>query len=335
MSEERAATVPLPRFAQIEPMASCNLACRMCTVPQRPGGADISRGALAFDDFVAWLDQMPSLEELQLQGLGEPMLNPAFFDMIEYAAGRGIRVTSNTNLTLLTPARAQRCVTSGLAALSISLDGATAATYESIRINGRFTKLLRNVERLVAARSRAGTGKPALRFVLVLMRENLDELPALVKLAAALGIEEVLVQRLAHPLTEPTLPERYIPIRSYIETAQLRADDEQRAPAVFATAAALADELGVRLHLPRSPAERPAEGGRCSWPWDGIYLTADGQMLPCCMVGTPDRASFGAVAGTSIEAVWNGARAQSFRAELAGDSPPAICASCALYHGEF
>ena len=308
----------------------------MCTVPQREDGNDISKGALAFDEFVRWLDQLGEIEELQLQGLGEPMLNPAFFDMVEYATARGIRVTSNTNLTLLTPSRAQRCVSSGLAELSVSLDGATRATYESIRLKGRFDRFVRNLGRLMAARAAAGTATPHVRLVLVLMRDNMAELPALVRLAADHGVDTVLVQRLAHPLDEPTLPGRYIPVRTFIDTAQLRPDDEQRATQVFAETRALAAELGVTVHLPRLRGEARAAGsGRCTWPWDGVYLTARGEMLPCCMVGTPDRANFGTVSSTPIAEVWNGAAAQAFRNALAGATPPRICSSCALYHGEF
>lgn len=335
-SRTLAPETPLPRFAQIEPMASCNLACRMCTVPQRENGGDITRGALAFDEFVRWLDQLPALEEVQLQGLGEPMLNRAFFDMVEHATARGIRVTSNSNLTLLTPARARRCVTSGLAALSVSLDGATAATYESIRLKGRFDRFVRNLGRLMQARAAAGSATPHVRLVLVLMRQNLAEVPALVRLAADHGVDEVLVQRLAHPLDEPTLPGRYIPVRSFIDTAQLTAGDEVRAASIFDEARALARSLGVTLNLPRlRPDERAERTGRCTWPWDGLYLTAYGEVLPCCMVGTADRATFGTVGTQPIEAVWNGAAAQSFRTALAGSEPPRICASCALYHGEF
>src|SRR5439155_190590 len=68
-----------------------------------------------FDTFTRLLDQFPELEELQLQGLGEPMMHPRFFDMVAYAVARGIKVGTNTNLTLLNARRAEQCVTSGLA----------------------------------------------------------------------------------------------------------------------------------------------------------------------------------------------------------------------------
>jgi hypothetical protein len=35
------------------------------------------------------LFQFPDLEEIQLQGLGEPMMHPRFFDMVAYAVSRG------------------------------------------------------------------------------------------------------------------------------------------------------------------------------------------------------------------------------------------------------
>lgn len=322
---------PLPRFAQIEPMPSCNLACRMCTVPQRPGGADVQRGALSLERFLAWLDQLPGLAELQLQGLGEPLLNRALADMIRAAKARGIRVGTNSNLTLLTPRRAQALVAAGLDELSISIDGATRATYERIRVGASFDKLLRNIDRLVAARAAHGHGTPRLRLVMVLMRHNVDELPLLVELAAAHGVEGVLVQRLAHPLGEPTLPQRYIPVRSFLQGAELHGASLEHAAARFDEAAAVALRTGVTLHLPRLQAA-PTAG--CRWPWDGIYLTADGALLPCCMVGTPDRATLGD-AGTSLLAAWTGDTARTFRAQLASDAPPAICRGCALYRGTF
>jgi MoaA/NifB/PqqE/SkfB family radical SAM enzyme len=322
---------PLPRFAQIEPMPSCNLACRMCTVPQRPGGTDVARGALSLERFLAWLDQLPGLAELQLQGLGEPLLNPALIDMIRAAKARGIRVGTNSNLTLLTVRRAHALVDAGLDELSISIDGATRATYERIRVGASFDKLVRNIDRIVAARAAHGAGTPALRLVMVLMRHNVAELPALVELAAAHGVDAVLVQRLAHPLTEPTLPARYIPVRSFLATAELRGDALVDAQHHFDAASARAAELGVRLSLPRlTPAAAPG----CRWPWEGLYLTADGAMLPCCMVGTPDRANFGDAAH-GIAAAWRGEAAQAFRAALDGPEPPSVCRGCALYRGAF
>ncbi|MBK1615651.1 hypothetical protein CKO44_19510 [Rubrivivax gelatinosus] len=327
------AAPPLPRFAQIEPVGHCNLACRMCTVKHRGDAV----AELPFERFVAWLDEMPQLEHLHLQGLGEPMLHPRFFDMVQAAAARGIRVGANTNLTLLTPERARRCVDGGLAELSVSLDGASAPVYEAVRQGASFAKVLRNLDRLMSACA-AQPGRLAVRGVMVLMRSNLHELPALVRLLHAHGVGELLVQRLSSDLEHAGLPPRYIPIRDYVRDAELAPAELPRAAERFAEAQQLAGELGFVLHLPRlapSPGEAGARG--CSWPTEQLYLTAAGHMLPCCMVASADRADFGRVADRpgGLAATWGGAVAQSFRAALAGPEPPAVCRSCALYEGRF
>lgn len=334
----RVSNPPLPRFAQIEPIGRCNLACRMCTVNERVDAV----GQMSIERFRSLLDQMPELESLHLQGLGEPMLHPAFFDMIELAASRGIRVSANTNLTLLTAARARRCVTSGLAALSVSIDGASREVYQAIRRKASFDKVVRNLARLMQARDEARSSLEV-RGVMVLMRSNLDELPALVRLLHAHGVPELLVQRLSSDLEQPQLARGYIPIRTYVRDAQLRTSDLGRASEVFERARALAAALDMRLHLPRLvpravPPASDAAAPRCGWPWERLYVTAAGELLPCCMVATADRASFGNVFDDEDDGLrqrWHGAEANAFRAALAGDSPPDVCRGCALYRGTF
>lgn len=319
---------PLPGFAQIEPSSTCNLACRMCTVNHRPDAGPM----LTPQDFARLLDELPGLQELHLQGLGEPMRNPHFFEMVALAAARGIRVTANTNLTLLTPGRAERCVRSGLHTLSVSVDAAERGLYQDIRHKASFDKVVRNLGRLAQARRRHGSSMQV-RLVMVLMRQNLEQLLPLLRLAVAVDVHEVLVQRLSSDLEEPGAPGRYIPIRNYVRDAQLRAGDLGRAAEVFAQASRLAAALGVRLHLPRlTPREEPPG---CRWPWEQLYLTAGGEMLPCCMVGTPDRASFGNALREGLLATWHGEAARRFRAQLASSSPPPVCRHCSLYRGAF
>src|SRR3954471_10690573 len=133
---------PLPRFVQIEPVGQCNLACTMCPVVYRGEGERGKPPAfMSYEMFCRILAQFPEATQLHLQGLGEPFLHPRLFDMVRYAAGRGIEVSTNTNLTVLSERRAEECVTSGLARMHVSLDGATAETYETIRVRARFDRV--------------------------------------------------------------------------------------------------------------------------------------------------------------------------------------------------
>ena len=110
----------LPTSIQIEPVGQCNLRCKMCSIQFRKDGPPYSSPAfMEYETFVNIIDQFSDLQELHLQGLGEPMMHPRSFDMVEYAVKKGIKVTTNSNLTLLNNKRAERCVTSGLHCLHI------------------------------------------------------------------------------------------------------------------------------------------------------------------------------------------------------------------------
>jgi MoaA/NifB/PqqE/SkfB family radical SAM enzyme len=329
-----------PTFLQIEPVGQCNLRCAMCPISQRRDGTPWGPPAfIELDSFRRIVDEAGGVHELQLQGLGEPMLHPRFFDMVEYATLAGIRVSTNTNATLLTEARAHRCVTSGLDALHVSIDGATAGTYEAIRRGARFARVVRNLERLMAARARLASDHPRVRIVTVAMRRNLDELAGVVALAASHGVREVFVQHLCHEYGESTLPAQYREMRDFVAAETLVTADPERVETAFARARAEATRRGVELRLPTVRPRPHASGvsgrARCDWPWRGAYLSFDGQALPCCMVSTPDRISLGNAFRDGLAATLDGELLSEFRARLDSDDPPEICRSCAVYAGTF
>ncbi len=332
--------LPLPTYVQIEPVGQCNLRCQMCPIQFRQDGPPY--GPPAFMDFALYqrlIDQFTGLKVLHLQGLGEPMMHPRFFDMISYAVDRGIRVTTNSNLTLINARRAELCVTSGLDTLHISLDGATAETFERIRTRAHFDRVIRNLEEVLAARNRRQSALPHLHMVMVIMRQNLHELPDLVRLAHRYQMEQVFVQHLSHDFKEASLPVAYEPMRQFVDEQTLLTEDQARVRHYFGAAAALAAELGIDLRLPRTEAKLYPAGTpgrqRCNWPWTSGYISYQGYAMPCCMVATPDRANLGNMAEDGVEAVWNGPAYQAFRERLDSPAPPEICQSCSLYHGTF
>jgi radical SAM protein with 4Fe4S-binding SPASM domain len=356
------AALALPRFVQIEPVGQCNLACRMCPVVFRGEGGPGRRPAfMEYETFCRLLAQFEGGAELQLQGLGEPMLHPRFFDMVRFAAQRGFVVSTNTNLTAFSPRRARECVESGLTRLHVSLDAADAAVYEAIRIGARFERMLRNLGWLMEARASAAGAAPAgaldVQIVCVLMRRNLGQLAPLVGLARRFGIRRVSVQALCHDFTEDTLPPQYGPMRRFVEDERIDREDPANVEREFDAARTEAQRSGVELRLPRvfrkeaaeetavSPVPRkevtgeisvsPVPVSKCRWPWDGAYVSYSGDAMPCCMVATPDRASFGNMARRGVNEVWNNEAYSRFRERLTSEDPPEVCRGCALYRGAF
>lgn len=330
----------LPRFLQIEPVGQCNLRCQMCPIQFRKDGPP--NGPPAFMDFAVFtklIDEFIGLQELHLQGLGEPMMHPRFFDMVHYASRRGIRVSTNTNLTLLNPRRAESCITSGLAEIHPSIDGATAATYERIRVRAHFDRVLANLQMLIDAKNRLKSEAPEIRMIVVVMKQNVHELPDLVRLADRFGIRSIFVQHLCHDFGEATLPAHYRPMREFVNNETLLRADAAAVERHFEAARGIAAGLGIDLRLPslepRFHAPETPGPERCDWPWRGAYVSYQGLAMPCCMVATPDRIHLGDMARAGALAVWSGAAYQAFRAQLSSPTPPDVCRSCSIYSGTF
>ncbi len=330
----------LPHFLQIEPVGQCNLRCQMCSIQFRQDGPPFGPLAfMEFDAFVKLVDEFDGLEELHLQGLGEPMMHPRFFDMVRYAADKGITVSTNSNLTLLNERRAAACVSSGLARLHVSVDGATPEMYERIRVRSKLHKVVRSLGLLRDARRRSESQRPAVHMVSVIMRQNLHELPDLVRFAAHWEMENLWVQHLCHDFGEEQLPAHYRPMHEFVHEQTLVDEDPARVDFYFDEARRVAGELEVDVRLPhiQPRVHPPGTPGRqrCSWPWKQAYVSYQGLAMPCCMVSTPDRANFGNMIEEGAEQIWNDSGFAAFRAQLDSDDPPDLCRSCAVYNGVF
>lgn len=322
---------PLPAHLQLEITSACNLRCTMCLVRYRPPVNKLA-GAMAPELYHRLVEDVP-LKQLTLQGLGEPLLSPYLPEMIEAAVRRGIRVGFNTNATLLNRRRAEELVTSRVDWLHVSLDGASAGAYEAIRDGASFDTVITNLAGLVQAKRAAQSATPWIRVVFVAMRDNVGELPALVRLLSRIGVDELRVQNLSHSFDDTDPAGRYDEIRTFTAAQALwTGADLERAEAAFAEARRVAAGENVRLRLPHLDDRG---GGGCTWPWDAAYITSAGVVQPCCMVMGDDRVSLGDLNEAGFPEIWRGPAYREFRRRLAGDDPPDVCRGCSLYRHTF
>ena len=326
----------LPREIQIEVTGACNLRCRMCLVRYRPPLHRVS-GSMTLATFKRIIDALPALSRVTLQGLGEPLLAPDLFAMIEHAASRGVAMGFNTNATLLHRGASERLVDAGLAWLCASIDGATAKTYESIRDGASFEQVTRNVAELARVKRARGAHRPDLSIVFVAMRRNVAELPAMVRLAKDLGVPKLRVQNLSHTFDDTDPAGAYREIRDFAEEEALYQTPDPIADRAFEEAESLSKELDVSLRLPRREWSPPVRSvaAPCDWPWRSAYVRHDAKVQPCCMLMGDDRAILGDASARPFEETWRGPAYAAFREALRSDAPPAVCSGCSAYRGVF
>lgn len=183
-----------------------------------------------------------------------------------------------------------------------------------------------------------GATRPKLSLVFVAMQRNVAELPAMVRLAGDWGVGRLRVQNLSHTFDDCDPAGSYADIRAYAEREALFHASAIDVDAIFAESRRLAGDLDVDLRLPDSfepmPPRRADEPG-CDWPWRAAYVTAAGQVQPCCMVMGADRAVLGDLAERSFPEIWNGKAYEEFRAGLVAGPPPEVCRGCSMYRGIF
>jgi MoaA/NifB/PqqE/SkfB family radical SAM enzyme len=170
----------------IEASSACNLSCPYCFTGA--GERSRERAPLTPTFFTRLLDEMgDDLWQVEFHNWGEPLLNKHLPAMIAAARARGLSTTFNTNFSLpFDAARAEALVQSGLAMLGVSIDGATQASYEQYRVDGRLDLVLRNCRLVADAKRRLGSPTPRMNWSFHLFRHNLDDVAAAAAQAAEL-----------------------------------------------------------------------------------------------------------------------------------------------------
>jgi radical SAM protein with 4Fe4S-binding SPASM domain len=291
---------------------------------------------LSFEKMKMIVDQVPNLKRAVLHGIGEPLINKELPRMIRYLKDRGVYVLFNSNGTMLYPHVQQQLIASKLDEYRISLDAADAETFTMVRGLPRFDLIVKNVREFVALQKETGVDLPRLSLWLVGLKETLDQLKAFVRLARDMGVGEVYLQRLVFFDDHQQGQGLARPDQALFAAART---DEMR---VIEEAHALADELGIIFNASGAaspeqslmPKDDDQPWSLCRRPWTLMYITANGNVLPCCIAPFAERDYTSYVLGNAFERplmdIWNDHLYKRFRSDLQSDEPPVACKNCGV-----
>ncbi len=319
----------LPRSLYLETTNRCDSKCQTCirTFRSLEPPAD-----LTLEQVKAITEQFSVLERVVLHGIGEPLLNREIFEIVAYLKTRAATVLFNSDAISLTATRALRLIQSGLDEYRVSLDAATRQTYRRLRGVDQFDRVVANVRRLVQLERGRSRSAPRVSLWFTASRANLDELLAFVRLAADLGVDEVYVQRLVFNGLGLATAENALHGRLQRQEQEVldQAQELARGLGVALRASGLTTPLASLKGEMSSP--RPWAG--CQRPWTLSYVTANGNVLPCCISPWVARDYQALILGNALAEpfadIWNGERYRRFRIDFESESPPDPCRGCGL-----
>lgn len=318
----------------------CNLQCVMCEEhspysdkQERRETAGLPKRRMPVELIGRVLEDLRDtpLREVIPSTMGEPLLFHGFERIIEECVQHGLLMNLTTNGTfprLGARAWAKKLVPI-LSDVKISWNGATKETHERIMLGSRFEKVLENLGVFIEERDdyAARFGHRArVTLQLTFLETNVEELPAMVRLAVDHGVDRVKGHHLwAHFTQIKGLSMR----RS--SAAITRWNDAVRQAFEVAERHRLGDGRTIVLEniyeLTDTAVEDLAPGARCPFLGQEAWVSAQGRFDPCCAPDEQRRTlgEFGNLHSSGIREIWNGTDYQRL-VETYQDHP--LCRSC-------
>jgi pyrroloquinoline quinone biosynthesis protein E len=305
----------LPIMLDIEPVSRCNFRCVMCTMSQWEGGKRAEDLDVAtFARFIR--DHREHLVEVKLQGVGEPLLHPGFFDMVRLAADEDIWVRTTVNGSLLhCNDNTRRLLDSGIGEVQTSFDGADRETYAAIRRGADFDRIVAN---LTALNAYANTkDRPFTRMWVLVQKANRGQIFRFVELALRMGFHRMTFSLGIGDWGKESWRDTVTSL-----SAGHLTDEEQGRLAETATREGL--DITVWGATEKYSARTPQT--LCAMPFTRGFVGSDWRIAPCGGIGNPDVHELGDA--RELAKAWNGPVYTAFRQDHLDGRIPECCRNC-------
>jgi len=170
-----------PDEVDIEITSVCDADCIMC--PRR--AMQRRQGAMDLDLFKKIVDESLALgvRGLALNGYGEISTLKNYREYLDYIRrkSQSVRIVINTNAMRMREEMARAYIESGVNLVNVTIDGATAETFENVRRHLKLSQVEENTRRLIELRNASGKRYPMVRVSIIDMPQTHDEIPAFLK----------------------------------------------------------------------------------------------------------------------------------------------------------
>ncbi|CAA7619608.1 radical SAM protein [Magnetospirillum sp. SS-4] len=316
--------LPPPRIMHVGITGSCNMTCRICRPEDGAHGNTIKDPCI--DKLI--LDAIPTLQELRLDSAGEPTLHkPKFRRLVSEASRHGVPVFMCTNAVLIDEEMADFiCAGTSVKRIQISIDSPEKETLEWVRRGANFEALLAGARNLVAARKRHNRPDILLNFHAALLKQNIAQLPDLIRLAHEIGVDQVSCM--------------FGAVHAYMDMEWSVFWCQEEHNRAIEEAEVLAKELDVcfrpwgKFDIGADPTEKtptdPASN-LCYYLSHWTYVDPNGIIRPCCISSNH---FLGDLNTEGFLDIWRGEKYEELRRSYNTDNPSnPTCAKCYIRTG--
>ncbi len=292
----------MPLFLSVEPANICQLKCPECPIGIRNRDHEAKRnGTPPLLSRELWrhilAEAKPWVWTIQFYFQGEPLLHPGLAEMIADARREGIYTIVSTNAQAMTPGLATQLMQSGLNRIIVSMDGITQESYSAYRIGGKLSQCLSALAWLREAKQQTGA-HCIIELQCLKLRSNEHEWKLLRGRYKALGADRLSLksaQLYDYEDGHPLMPSQ---------------DKDRRYEQ---------DKMG-KWH------RKPLPHSACKRAWQGVVITTDGDVLPCCYDKEHAHA-YGKIGKESLQHLFHNQKADAFRHKAIAHRH-AICQNC-------
>ncbi|MBE3580294.1 MAG: radical SAM protein [Thermoanaerobacteraceae bacterium] len=318
-------------WIQVQVTSHCNARCGYC--PRTAYSGEWINTHMDWETFVRLEPSFPQARMVHLQGWGEPLLHPRFFDMVARAKKAGCLVGATTNGTLIDPPTAREIVASGMDVLAFSLAG-TGEDHDRWRQGTRLEQVLAAIKEVEAAKGRYRTDRPFLHVAYMLLRSGLERLKRLPDLLKGFGLRQVVITTLDFVPSEELAREAFL---------FCAPDELQYARVCLEEVRRKGGKQGLEVYY--YLADRSCSRQLCTENvLRSVFVAGDGSVAPCVFACLPVREGvvyytpsgsfayekmiFGNVHSLTLDVLWEEQAYADFRASFAAQRLRTRCQSC-------
>ncbi|RLI97148.1 MAG: hypothetical protein DRO99_03400 [Candidatus Aenigmatarchaeota archaeon] len=229
--------------------------------------------------------------EINFCGLGEPLMNKHFIDMVRFLKENGMAYTLSTNGMLMGKEVIEALVSTGAKEVKVSLDAVNSESYSVYRVGGNFDRVISNIREFAGKKGKNTT----LTIQMLVMSHNESSINDFIRMGKDMGADIAKIKSIfiTSPEHAGLLPKSHNYLRYTKYPTLVRKTDS------------------------------------CRWVDRKMYINSDGTVMPCCFAEHNSYYVMGNAFDSSLKQILESRTYKEFKAAIREDvDNKELCSRC-------